>query len=304
MTAAPSNSAIGLTGMAWHGRRVLQGAVIYVALERAKLVKRRALALREKHKFKGLPFAVVGRAINFRDPKAIDKVLATVRKVEERTGQKVILIILDTINRALCGGDENSSKDMGELIASVGRIQDSIQAAILALHHMPHDANRMRGHGSLLGAVDSSVAVQKTETCRTATVVKANDAHEGEQVAFTLESVGLPSGTQAPLVVPIHLEPHQSASFPESIRLNLNQRRFVGILRTAIAEIPVTHGAMGVPDRVQAVTRENLKKYLVVKGWMEEAESGNGRAKVSNMLNALAEKKLVGLANQCVWIRP
>ena len=37
---------------------------------------------------------------------------------------------------------------------------------------------------------------------------------------------------------------------------------------------------------------------------MEEAESGKARAKVSNMLNALAAKKLVGLANQYVWIIP
>src|SRR5262249_47728033 len=36
-------------GLEWHGRPVTRGAVIYVALERKKLVERRAIAFRKKH---------------------------------------------------------------------------------------------------------------------------------------------------------------------------------------------------------------------------------------------------------------
>ena len=46
-------------GMTWLGREIKQGAVLYIALERAPLVKRRALAFKIKHKAKGLPFAII-----------------------------------------------------------------------------------------------------------------------------------------------------------------------------------------------------------------------------------------------------
>jgi hypothetical protein len=44
-------------------------------------------------------------------------------------------------------------------------------------------ADRMRGHGSLLGAMDTTAFVRKGVGVRTATVVKANDSDEGESVA-------------------------------------------------------------------------------------------------------------------------
>jgi anti-sigma factor RsiW len=57
-----------------------------------------------------------------------------------------------------------------------------------------------------------------------------------------------------------------------------------------------------VPNGVQAVTRDMLKKYCVAKGWMEEAESNRARAKVSDMLNVLAGKNFIGLTNVHVWM--
>jgi hypothetical protein len=82
-----------------------------------------------------------------------------------------------------------------------------------------------------------------------------------------------------------------------------NQRRFIDILRMAILETPADlKGTTTVPNGAQAVTRDMLKKYLVSKGWMEEAESNKARAKVSDMLNVLAGKNLIGLTNMYVWM--
>jgi hypothetical protein len=98
-------------GMPWHGRAVLQGAVLYIALERSQLVKRRARAFGIKHNVRALPFAVIDGVINFRNSQAVAFIINTVRAVEEKTEQKVVLVIIDTVSRALFGGDENSSKD-------------------------------------------------------------------------------------------------------------------------------------------------------------------------------------------------
>ena len=52
-------------GWPWHDRPVKRGAVLYVALERKKLVERRALAFRERYGVPDLPFAIVGGVYDF-----------------------------------------------------------------------------------------------------------------------------------------------------------------------------------------------------------------------------------------------
>lgn len=188
-------------GREWHGRRVKQGAVLYVALERKKPVERRAIAFRARHAIADIPFALVGGVFDLRTPQAVASLVEVVRNVEAETGENVVLIVIDTISRALSGGDENSPKDMGAIVAATSRLQAETKAHVLWVHHMPQDgAERLRGHGALLGAMDTTVHVQAGDV-KTASVVKANDSEEGECVAFTLESVTIGPETTAPVVV-------------------------------------------------------------------------------------------------------
>jgi hypothetical protein len=55
---------------------------------------------------------------------------------------------------------------------------------------LPHDQNRMRGHGALLAACDTTLRIEGG-TLRTATIEKTNDGAEGERIAFAIESVEL-----------------------------------------------------------------------------------------------------------------
>ena len=215
-------------GWDWQGRRVLQGAVLFIALERRNLVERRAIAFRNKHGIDNLPFAIAGGVHDFRDARTAALFGDMCRQVEDSTGSAVVLVLIDTISRALCGGDENSPKDVGALVNTLGRLQLITNAHICAAHHMPQDSgDRMRGHGALLGAVDTTVHIEKG-TIRTATVVKANDSEEGERISFTLESVIIGTdddgqATTAPVVVPVDAETarHQgrSAKWPRGLRL-------------------------------------------------------------------------------------
>jgi len=190
-------------GRKWHGRAVRHGAVLYVALERKKPVERRAIAFRERHAITDIPFALVGGVFDLRTPQAVAALVEVVRQVEGETGKPVVLIVIDTISRALSGGDENSPKDMGAIVAATSKLQTDTKAHVLWVHHMPQDgAERLRGHGALLGAMDTTVHVERlSDDMRSATVIKANDSEEGERVAFTLESVTIGPETTAPVVV-------------------------------------------------------------------------------------------------------
>lgn len=220
-------------GVEVHGRPVRRGAVLYVALERRKLVERRAIAFRIKHGLADLPFAIAGGVIDLRETANAQALVAVAKEVEAETGEPVVLVIIDTLSRALAGGDENSPKDMGAIVKASGVIGQGTGAHVMFIHHMPKESESMRGHGALLGAADTTILVTKLATSRTAAVVKANDSEEGAQLAFTLESVtvGADGQTTAPVVVPaeatVQLEP------PPEERLSPNQRTMFTLLHEA-----------------------------------------------------------------------
>ena len=73
-------------GMAWHGRTVKQSAVLYVALERAGVVARRALAFAREHNLEQarLPFTMVRGPLDFRDPNVARLIVATASRPGRR----------------------------------------------------------------------------------------------------------------------------------------------------------------------------------------------------------------------------
>ena len=222
-------------GRDWHGKQVHQGGVLYIALERKKLVERRAIAFRETYDVSNLPLAIMGGVHDFRDPRTATRIVEIAKQVEEATETPVRLICIDTLSRALCGGDENASKDMGAIVNATALLQQGTGAHVCWLHHMPAEAERMRGHGSLLGAMDTTILVAKSGNLRTATVVKANDSEEGVQIAFSLESVTVGTDadgnpTTAPIVIPAEAQDQTISNGP---KLTKNQQTMFSLLHAA-----------------------------------------------------------------------
>jgi hypothetical protein len=293
-------------GRPWFGRKVKQGAVVYVALERKKLVERRAIAYRLKNGTAGAPFAVVGGVHDLRDPATADHIVRIIGSVETDTKQKVVLIVIDTLARALCGGDENSSTDMGAIVNATSILQDRTSAHIQWVHHVPlSDGDRMRGHSSLLGAVDVTISVSRNSAVRTARIIKANDSEEGEQVAFTLESVvvgrdGDGDETTAPVVVPT-VDEGMLAAMRAPITSKAAQ-----IAMTALAEAIDEHGkppaspCPEIPPRVKVVTVEQWRDQAYRRG----ISGGEDRAKqraFKRALEYLVAARRVGFWSDLVW---
>jgi hypothetical protein len=295
-------------GWPWHGRPVKRGAVVYVALERRQLVQRRAIAFREKHGARELPFAIVGGVHDFRNPRIADQFVGLTKQVEQETGEPVVLVIIDTLSRALCGGDENSPKDMGAIVTATGILQLGTGAHVLWVHHMPMDGgDRLRGHGALLGAMDTTVHVVKgISATRSATVIKANDSEEGEQVAFTLDSIRIGEDadgnpTTAPVVAPI--EAAQARSAPKSERPTKAAQTALRALSEALDE----QGERAPPsNHVPATAR-----VVTISAWRQQAyrrgisTSDEDRAKQQAFKRAsefLIGSGRVGVWDEHVWL--
>jgi hypothetical protein len=93
------------SGRDWCGKRNKGAcAVIYLALERADLVKRRLRAYADQDGGLDLPIAVVAQTISFMDEKVVNEIVATMDEVERQFGIKVGLIILDTLAKTIAAG--------------------------------------------------------------------------------------------------------------------------------------------------------------------------------------------------------
>jgi hypothetical protein len=197
-------------GKNWFGRRVLQGGVLYVAAERADVVKRRMAAFRKHYDEQDIPLAVVGGPADLRTISEHARLIAEyAQSLEDMFGTPVRLIIIETVNRVLAGGNENDSADMGGLINTLSHVQEATGAHILTVHHTPIKGNRLRGHSSLLGACDTTILVEKLGSGYLAQIDKSNDGPSAGQISWTVESVELHKDletgviTSAPVVVPL-----------------------------------------------------------------------------------------------------
>ena len=118
------------------------------------------------------------------------------------------LIIVDTV-AARSAAATRTPEGHGRLIANIGRIQSAIGVHIALTHHQPVDGKeRMRGHGALLGAVDTTVHVVNKDGTRLAEVVKSSDHEEGQRIAFLLKSVIIDQddGYGDPVTAPVVVE--------------------------------------------------------------------------------------------------
>lgn len=196
--------ALLLAAMLSQGRNFLgkptkQTNVFYMGLEGGAGIKNRMLAISKQHNLppdsleNGLAFKIAG-GFSLLEPMQCLELAQTVLK---KTG-KGSLVIIDTLNQAAAGADENSPKDMGEIIAGLQLIQSITSGLVLAVHHLGKDASRgARGHSSLYAACDVVLAATKeydqSDGKLTTDAQHGGKAKDAEPVttSYTLKSVDL-----------------------------------------------------------------------------------------------------------------
>jgi hypothetical protein len=68
------------------------------------------------------------------------------------------LVVVDTLSRAMAGGNENAPDDMSAFIRNIDRIRQETGAHVLIVHHCGKDAAKgARGHSCLRAATDTKI---------------------------------------------------------------------------------------------------------------------------------------------------
>jgi len=102
------------------------------------------------------------------------------------------VIVIDTLNRAMPGADENGPSAMGAVLKACSLISEASGGLTLLVHHVGKDAERgARGHSSLIAAVDASLMVVRSAKGRFWEAKKVKDGLDGTRGDFELEPVTL-----------------------------------------------------------------------------------------------------------------
>lgn len=168
-------------GNTWFDCRVEAAPVVYCALEGEGGLKLRVAAWE----------AFNGRAL----PRGLYMVLQEFRLTEPEDLADLAavvppgsVVILDTLNRAAPTADENSSKDMGEILSAAKKLQSMTKGLVLLVHHTGKDANKgLRGHSSLFAALDAAIEVSRNGDRREWKMAKSKDGQDGDARSFKLE---------------------------------------------------------------------------------------------------------------------
>jgi len=179
------------SGRTWNGRRVKKGLVVYVAAEGSRGIYKRIEAWRRSREIAegSVKLALVPCPVDLRSLQGDTKPLADlVRKAEADFGEPAVLIVVDTLSRALAGGDENSSVDMGAFIQNCDRLRFATSTHLMVIHHTgKNKAAGARGWSGVRAAIDTEIEIAD----RTISVRKQRDIEPAQDIRFDLRQVPL-----------------------------------------------------------------------------------------------------------------
>lgn len=293
----------------WRGREVDRGGVIYIAGEGGHGIQNRIAAFKKHYGIEDqdVPFAVIPSTVNLLDPNAdTGTLIEIIRQAAERMGVTVVLIIVDTLSRALVGGDENSPEAMGALVANADRIREATQAHVLFVHHSGKDAGKgARGHSILRAAIDTEIQIMKDEATglATAKVTKQRDLPTEGEWSFKLQPVELGLNHRGkPVTACVALPTDEKPTTKSKTKLSAASQIAMKALREALAEGGEMPPASNhIPTNRKAVKADLWRKFAYARN-ISEGEPGAKQKAFKRAMLDLQSKGSVGTWDEWVWL--
>jgi hypothetical protein len=261
-------------GWEWRGYRSKERCgVVYIALERGALVKRRLSAYMRDHDAPDLPIAVASNVIDLKNKGSVKLIVDTIRDAEARFVCKVGLIVIDTISKGIAagGGDEDKAKDVNIVLANLRRVEELTTVHIACVGHTGKDESRgHRGSNANLGDVDLMVQIGGDGAVKTATVIKINDGMEGPLTHYKIESALLGADDDGDAITTAIISSEAAEAEQEAQAkkgLSDAQRRALELLTRCIND----HGRPPPPSREFP---QNVRAVLL-KEWHNMSERGS-----------------------------
>ena len=203
----------------WFGVGVKQRDVVYMALEGGGGIRKRidAWEIENSREVKNLQL-VIGE-FDLKNSEHVSGFLKDMTPILD----KGWVTFIDTLNQASPGSDENSSVDMGLLLAAAKRIAIESGGVVVLIHHSGKDGSRgLRGHSSMNAAMDLTIEVKKEGLGNSWSTHKVKDGDDGITKHFNL-AVHTTSGS--------NLEEHETSCAIRSVEAPKQEKVPTGSLQ-------------------------------------------------------------------------
>jgi len=284
-------------GVDWFGIRTTKSTVVYVALEGESGFKNRVAAW-ELENGRPLPpdMFMVLQPFHITKPEDVDELAAAVPFGS--------VVIVDTLNRAAPTSDENSSKEMGEILESCKHLQALIGGLVVLIHHTGKDTSRgARGHSSFFAALDGAIEVERTATQRSWSVAKAKDGQDGKSVPFELKLHVLGVDADGDKITSCTITPVHGNIFAKPQPKGQRQQAALKAVERHIASLAnPTLGIAGSPTGTVSLSFEDAVSHL--SSTLHDKPKNKRNNEARRLLKALVDGSFVGTtldANQDAW---
>jgi hypothetical protein len=293
-------------GLEWRGREVEQAGVIYCAMEGAHGIQNRVAAFALTCGLAGqeIPFAIIPVALNLLDPEAdTSRLIDAIAEAAARMAIPVGLVVMDTLSRAMAGGNENSPEDMGALVANSDRIRQATGAHVAWIHHSGKDqAQGARGHSLLRAATDTEIEISRVDndSPSVAKVTKQRELEIDGVFGFTLKRVELGLNHRGKPVTSCVVEPAEEGAAKPRVRLTNGEAMALRILHDVMATHPAQVPYQAYQAGVQVATSKHAWRETFFA--RSTADSHEAKKKAFNRAaDGLAQKGQIGVHHDTVW---
>lgn len=179
-------------GLPWFGYKVPKAAgVAYVVGEGVFGFAMRVRAFVKSKRKRLHNFHIVKGGINIRNPSQVSDIAAKLNLRAAKHGP-IGLIIIDTLNATMGGGEENSSKELGEYFVGMRQLARECNACVLVIHHTGKDETKgFRGHSMGYAALDAEITVVRNKETneRSWRTSKVRDGMDENSAMFKLNVI-------------------------------------------------------------------------------------------------------------------
>lgn len=285
----------------FHGLRARKGTVVYIAAEGGVGLIDRLHALRIFHDLEQYPpLHIIPASIDL--CKSTNDALTLVKEIQ--LIDEVQLIVIDTLARALSGGNENNPDDMGAFIRNCDTIREQTHAHIMVIHHSGKDTKKgARGHSSLRGAIDTEIVVTNDGETVLAEITKQRDGKKEQRYAFNMKVIELGTDDDGDAISSCVLIPSEDDS-------SFSLQQLKGQKKTALEHIKAHLKAMGrmqIVDNIskttaQAMEVSEMKRLLQRDGIISSQKIENIGRCISRLMQDLQNLNHIEISNNLIFI--
>ncbi|MFF7763118.1 AAA family ATPase [Streptomyces griseorubiginosus] len=177
------------TGTKWHGQYVKQGTVVYLVAEGEQGIRKRVRAWEQQYGMRMDNVRFLPRPVQAMSPEW-DVLIAALQEIGP------VLVVVDTQARVTVGIEENSNKEMGQVVDRVDQLRTATGACVVLVHHTGHVGEHGRGASAVKGALQSELNVSRkgdklSNIVLTVKSGKQKDEDQSDEFQFGLKKLAI-----------------------------------------------------------------------------------------------------------------